>query len=219
MAALGYPPPRDLVINSFLGYSSRYYQLPAGGALPWQGLYIQAAPPEHLRGGGIYRVEDGRWLVTLVGMGRDYPPTSDPAFLEFACSLRSPLLYETLQAAEPLSPIAGYRGTENRWRYYERLACWPERFVVVGDAVCAFNPVYGQGMTAATLGAATLAEALTEQRAATRMATSPAWPGGSSVNWPGATARSGSWRRSKTSTARRPRGRGPRCATAWPNAT
>jgi 2-polyprenyl-6-methoxyphenol hydroxylase-like FAD-dependent oxidoreductase len=164
LAALGYAKPQELVINSFLGYSSRYYAPPEDFTPPWQGLYVQPAPPAHMRGGGIYRVEGGRWLVTLVGIGGNYPPTTDPDYLEFVRSLRSPVLYDALRRARPLSPIAGYRGTANRWRYYERLARWPEQFVVIGDAACAFNPVYGQGMTAAAQGAATLAAALRDQR-------------------------------------------------------
>ena len=56
----------------------------------------------------------------------------------------------------------GYRGTENHLRHYERLARRPETFVLLGDAVCAFNPVYGQGMTPATLGAIALGDTLTE---------------------------------------------------------
>jgi len=69
-----------------------------------------------------------------------------------------------LQTAEPLSPIVGYRAMENRLRHYERLARWPEGFILLGDAVCAFNPVYGQGMTAAAFAARTLDTCLRQQR-------------------------------------------------------
>jgi hypothetical protein len=63
------------------------------------------------------------------------------------------VLYEAIAAAEPLSPIAGQRATENRLRHYDRLESLPDGVVALGDAVSAFNPVYGQGMTVAALGA------------------------------------------------------------------
>ena len=66
-------------------------------------------------------------------------------------------------AAEPLSPIAGQRATENRLRHYDRLGRFPDGVVALGDAVCAFNPVYGQGMTAAALGAEVLDRWLREE--------------------------------------------------------
>src|SRR5262249_18072539 len=71
-----------------------------------------------------------------------------------------PELYDAIRGAEPLTPVAGHRATENRLRHFERLPRWPEGLVVLGDAACAFNPVYGQGMTAAALGALALGEAL-----------------------------------------------------------
>jgi 2-polyprenyl-6-methoxyphenol hydroxylase-like FAD-dependent oxidoreductase len=103
-------------------------------------------------------------MVSLGGGGRDYPPTDDAGFMEFARSLPYPMLYDAIKDAEPLTPITGYRATENRLRHYERLSRWPEGFVVVGDAACAFNPVYGQGMTTAGLGALALDQLLLEQR-------------------------------------------------------
>src|SRR5262249_6340950 len=117
-----------------------------------------------MHSGLIVPIEGGRWLVTLTGRGGATPPTDEAGFLEFARNLPSPVLYEALREAEPLSPISGFRGTENRLRHFERLRRWPEGFVVLGDAACAFNPVYGQGMTTAALGAVALGECLKEQR-------------------------------------------------------
>jgi 2-polyprenyl-6-methoxyphenol hydroxylase-like FAD-dependent oxidoreductase len=67
---------------------------------------------------------------------------------------------DVLDRAEPLTPVHGYQRTENRLRHFERLARWPDGFIAVGDAVCAFNPVYGQGMSAAAVAAAALRETL-----------------------------------------------------------
>jgi 2-polyprenyl-6-methoxyphenol hydroxylase-like FAD-dependent oxidoreductase len=156
LAALGYEPPAETVVNSFQGYASRLYRPPAGFVPAWKALYIQQAPPGDPRGGLLSPVEGGRWLVSLIGGDGDYPPTDEAGFLAFARSLRSPALYEAIAGAEPLTPIAGQRATENRLRHYDRLGQFPDGVVAVGDAACAFNPVYGQGMSAAALGAEVL---------------------------------------------------------------
>jgi 2-polyprenyl-6-methoxyphenol hydroxylase-like FAD-dependent oxidoreductase len=161
---LGYAPPPEVVVNSFLGYASRTYARPRDLPLDWKALFFQARPPQIARAGAIFPIEGDRWIVTLAGAGRDYPPTDDDGFLAFARSLRSPILASALEHAEPLSSIAGYQRTENQRRRYERMARRPERFLVLGDAVCAFNPIYGQGITVAALDALLLADCLRRQR-------------------------------------------------------
>ena len=164
LADFGFERPEETVVDAHLGYASRIYQRPHAAPADWKCLYVQAAPPERTRGGVAFAIEGGRWIVTLGGIGGDYPPTEEAGFRQFMRSLASQELFEVVEGAQPLSPIAGYRATENRWRHYERLSRRPEGLLVLGDAACAFNPVYGQGMTMAALGALVLRESLEAQR-------------------------------------------------------
>lgn len=162
--ALGYGSVPETVITPFLGYASRLYRRPPELAASWKAMIVSNVPPHQPRGGVLYPVEDGCWIATLAGCARDYPPTDEAGFLAFARSLATPVLAEALAGAEPLSPIRGYRRTENRLRHYERLDRWPDGFVALGDATCTFNPVYGQGMTVSALGAQVLDRCLREGR-------------------------------------------------------
>ena len=161
--SLNYESPPETVINPFFGYSSQLYIPPQDFPRTWKGLVVQSNPPKNLRGGVIWSIEGGNWIVVLGGTGKDYPPNDEDGFLEFAKSISTPMFYEAFKDAQPYSPIYGYRRTENRLRHFERLTRQPERFVALGDSVCAFNPVYGQGMTVAALGAIALDESMHQQ--------------------------------------------------------
>ncbi len=164
LKALGYQPPQETVLNAFLGYASRLYRLPTDFQSDWRVVLLQAAPPTRTRAAAFMPLEENRWILTVYGGDSDYPPTDEAGLLEFVRSMPCPSIYNAIKNAEPLSQIYSYRGTENRWRHYERLPRYLEGFLVLGDAACAFNPVYGQGMTIAVLGASTLDECLHQQR-------------------------------------------------------
>ena len=164
LEALGYPEPPRSEINAFIGYATRNYRLPADPERDWQGLYIQPKPPKDLRGAVLFRLENDIWICSLGGGGKDYPPTDDAGFLAFARSLRSPVLYEAIEDAEPLGPAIANRSSANVWWHYEKLSRWPDGFIAIGDAVCAFNPVYGQGMSVAAKEAMVLDKLLREYR-------------------------------------------------------
>jgi 2-polyprenyl-6-methoxyphenol hydroxylase-like FAD-dependent oxidoreductase len=164
LSDLGLQEPETTRLDAHVGYASRMFRRPAQHDATWRSLFIQAAPPAAKRAGILFPVERGRWLVTLQGGDRDYPPTDDAGFLEFARSLRSSILYEAIKNAQPLTPISSYRATENRLWHYERMALWPDHLAILGDAVCAFNPVYGQGMTTAALAACDLRSSLQQNK-------------------------------------------------------
>ena len=163
LSDLGYETPEEIVIDANLGYASRLYRIPDNFNADWTCTFVQAAPPERKRGALLFKVEGNRWLVTLVGGGGDHPPSDELGFLAFARSLPIFTIFDAISGAEPLSPIKTHRATQNRLRRYERTEL-PDNFLLLGDAVCAFNPVYGQGMTVASLGVLTLQNTLREQQ-------------------------------------------------------
>lgn len=155
LSELGYTPPKETTVNSFAAYATQWYELSSSFNRDWQALAIH-----HTRSGVVYGVEHNRWVVTLSGAGHDYPPTDQIGFLDFARSLPVPDLHNALQNARPISRIYGFRRNENSLRHYEHLHRWPDRLVVLGDAVCTFNPIYAQGMTTSVLAAVTLDKCL-----------------------------------------------------------
>jgi 2-polyprenyl-6-methoxyphenol hydroxylase-like FAD-dependent oxidoreductase len=161
---LGYQPPVETVVDARLGYASRVYVRRPEHERQFRAVFLQAAPPDQPRAGIAFPIEGSRWMVTLCGGGGDFAPTSEQDFIDFARSLPSGEIYNLICSAEPAGPIAGYRRTENRRRHYERLSRLPDNLLVMGDAACAFNPVYGQGITTTALQALMLDEFLNRTR-------------------------------------------------------
>jgi 2-polyprenyl-6-methoxyphenol hydroxylase-like FAD-dependent oxidoreductase len=166
---LGYGIADTTKVNAFWGYTSRFYELPDGAAPPVVGGFpvgpAMDGPPS-TRGGFLLLQENGRWLVTLSGCAKDFPPGDEKGFLEFADTLAFPQIGEAIRVATPLSDLQTWRNTTNRLRHFDRLPRWPDGLVALGDAVCSFNPVYGQGMSVAALEALDLRTELAAQRAA-----------------------------------------------------
>ena len=164
---LGLSLPEESVFNSHTGYSSRWFALPDTARWPrewwWKGIWIDIAMPEHPTAGVLFPVENNRCIVTLAGVGKNYPPNEEAAFMSAVANLRSPILAEVLHLAEPLSPVYSYRNMANRLRHYDRWNQQLDGFVALGDSTCAFNPVYGQGMTTGTLSALVLGECVRKQ--------------------------------------------------------
>ncbi|MGI5170482.1 FAD-dependent oxidoreductase [Spirillospora sp. CA-253888] len=157
---LGYGEVAEETITSGIGYASRFYAKPDGFPGDWSGIVINGRAPDNPRCGLVLGIEKDQWHVTLGGIAGAAPPTDEAGFLRWARDLPDPTVYECIRIARPLSPVRGHRLLTNRLRHFERLDRWPSGFVVTADAVCAFNPIYGQGMTVAATDALVLDECL-----------------------------------------------------------
>ena len=155
LVELGYPAPKESEVNSFLGYVARKYRRKQDVPM----MVIFAVPPHKPYGAVLFPEENDTMVAAFWGYNRHYPPI-DPDELNVFIPVLGTEFQKALEGAEPISQPHGYRGTANFWHHYEKMERWPERYIVLGDAFCAFNPVYGQGMSAAAMSAAALGNRL-----------------------------------------------------------
>jgi len=164
LEANGLERPSATVITVNVGYSTQYFRVASHSNLEWQALLILNQPPRATRLGAGFFVEGGELQLTLGGLFRDYPPDDEAGFLKFAESLEHPALFHAIRGAAPSSTIATYRFPAHVWNHYDRLKNFPQNLLVLGDALCSFNPIYGQGMTVAALEAQVLRQCLAEAK-------------------------------------------------------
>lgn len=160
---LRFEPPLQNVVNCDFAYTSVLMRPRVPEIFSDVGFFVMSSPTR--RGGGLVRLEGGVWHASVGGRHGDYPPHDLPGFMAYAESTGEPLFRDLLAQADAISEPASYRFEQSVRRRFEQLERFPEGLLPIGDAVCHYNPLYGQGMSAACRQAMALRR-IVEQRAA-----------------------------------------------------
>ncbi len=154
------PPPRE-AIPIGIGYASRVYERLPDVSVNQPALMSYATRSRSGRQAFAFRNEKGQVLVTTMGYHGDHAPADAEGFQQWLEGLESPDIARNTALGTAVSKVVLFR-TPEQVRLHWHETNLPEGLAILGDAACALDPVFGQGMSTAALQAHGLARLLAQ---------------------------------------------------------
>jgi 2-polyprenyl-6-methoxyphenol hydroxylase-like FAD-dependent oxidoreductase len=164
LEAIGSAKPPTIEIGIDQAYATATFEKPDDAPTDWLFMLHVPTPPDSSRLGIIAPMEGRRWSISLCANHGDAPPGDIEGFMAFAKSFRTPTIYNAIRSAKRVVDIARFGMPCSVRRAFDKLERFPRSLVLLGDSVCRFPPVQGQGMSVAAQEAHVLASLLEARR-------------------------------------------------------
>jgi 2-polyprenyl-6-methoxyphenol hydroxylase-like FAD-dependent oxidoreductase len=166
LEAISSAKPAQIEIGVDQAYATAIFEMPDDAPADWLGVLHQPTPPGSSRWGLLMPIEGRRWSVSLCVNHGEAPPGDIEGFMAFAKSFRMPTIYNAIRSAKRVGDIARFGMPCSVRRAFDKLDRFPRGLVPLGDSVCRFPPVQGQGMSVAAQECCVLASLLESRRGA-----------------------------------------------------